>query len=362
MPDTSPIGNVIRNVLAVRRFGNGLAYQGNLILRQLFDDLAAQIQRSEAVILAWEPLVKDTARNRALQSFLKEIDEEILSSLNELRSMQTEDLRGLFSYQAIFSERLLTQQLGGVGVDIVPARVGPFMAKAVVERNPFQGKILKDWFDDLGHATMSRVHQQLKLGLLQNETIDDMVRRIRGRMVRRATKTRPGVYRGGVMETTTREARTIVRTAATDVATQAHLQTYRANEDITKEFEYLATLDLVTTVICADLDGQVFAYDDPEARFPPQHMNCRSAILPVIDWAQFGITPPPEGMRASMDGPVSAKTNFDGWLKDQPFERQAKVLGIGKAKMYARGDISLRDLVRSDGGIVTLKELKKAAG
>jgi len=349
MPDTSPIASVIRNTLAVKRMGNGLSRQVDSLLHDLFDDLAAQMQRHGSIISAWEPLAKPTARTTKIQSILKEFDQTIGGAFSEYKSISADYLKNVFDHQAGFAHDLLQQSLAGFGVDVSPALVGPFLAKAIVERNPFMGATMSEWAETMERATIDRVRRQIQLGVMQNETIDDMVRRVRGRAIK------PGVYRGGVMSTTTREARTIVRTAVTDIAVQAQQATYMANDDITEEYEYLATLDLRTTERCAELDGQRFRYG--EGPLPPQHFNCRSATIPVINWERWGIKAPPEGLRASMDGPVSAKTNFEGWLKDQPLERQVTVLGKGKAELFRSGQIGLRELIRKDGSVISLKEL-----
>ena len=181
MPDRSPIGNVIRNTLVLRRFETGLASQGDLLLRRLFDDIAAQLQRNSALVTAWEPLAKNTVRNRNMQAFLREIEGEIGSTLNDLRGMNTASLGVLFDDQAAFAEQFLTQQIAAVGVDVLPARLSPFMAQAIIERHPFQGHTLGQWFDNLDYATGQRVIGQIQLGVLQNESIEDIVRRVRGR-------------------------------------------------------------------------------------------------------------------------------------------------------------------------------------
>lgn len=354
MPDKSPIANVIRNTLMVRRMGNGLAAQSDVLLHDLFDDLAAQMQRNASIITAWEPLAKNTVRNRAMQSVLNELDQTIGVGLDEIRAMSTQNLIATFEHQAGFAGDLLEQQIAGFGLNLDVGQISPTLARAVVERNPFQGHTLKEWSMAQKASTISKVRGQIQQGVIQNETIDDMVRRVRGRAVR------PGVYKGGVMGTTTREARAIVRTAVNDVATQAHQALYSANQDITQEYEYLATLDLKTTERCAELDGQRFYYG--EGPLPPQHWSCRSTTIPVVNWEALGIKAPPPAMRASMDGPVSAKTNYEGWLKKQSLARQQTVLGRAKGSLFSTGQISLSQLIRTDGSVLTLAEVRNLIG
>jgi SPP1 gp7 family putative phage head morphogenesis protein len=52
----------------------------------------------------------------------------------------------------------------------------------------------------------------------------------------------------------------LVRTSINQVANSASQQVYEANQDITKKYRYVATLDSRTSSICAALDGREFEY------------------------------------------------------------------------------------------------------
>jgi len=235
---------------------------------------------------------------------------------------------------------------------VVTEGLSPTYFRKILDAQPFQGATLGTWFGELADSTTGKVSKQIKIGMVNNETIGDLVRRIRGRSVG------GGRYRGGVMATTTHNATTIVRTAVNEIANRAHLDVYKQNQDITTGYEYVATLDSRTTLICARLDGTVFSWDDDRALRPPQHPNCRSATVPVIDWGGLGVTPPDEGTRASADGGVSASTNYEAWLRDQPMSVKSEVLGKGRAELFDAGKITLRDAVRRDGTIVPLETLR----
>jgi SPP1 gp7 family putative phage head morphogenesis protein len=168
---------------------------------------------------------------------------------------------------------------------------------------------------------------------------------------------RYGVFKHGVLETTTNHARAIVRTSVTDISNRAAREVYSANDDLTKEFRYVATLDSRTSDICMGLDGQQFEYDSEAARYPPQHVNCRSTIVPVL-LDEIGVP----GDRASEGGPVPADTNYQDWLKGQDTAKQNAILGPQRAQMFRDGKINLRDLVRSDGTSLTVDGLRARAG
>lgn len=52
------------------------------------------------------------------------------------------------------------------------------------------------------------------------------------------------------------------------------------------QYQFLATLDLRTSVICASLDGKKFYLKDAQAglNYPPMHPNCRSTTIPVAEY------------------------------------------------------------------------------
>ena len=115
--------------------------------------------------------------------------------------------------------------------------------------------------------------------------------------------------------------------------------------------------------ICRALDGKDFEYG--KGPTPPQHFNCRSTTVPVIDYKRLGVTPPEEGTRASADGQVPANLTYGQWLAGQPKSVQADVLGPSKVKYfdalsqkYGPTD-AISKFVRDDGSELTLEELSK---
>jgi SPP1 gp7 family putative phage head morphogenesis protein len=179
------------------------------------------------------------------------------------------------------------------------------------------------------------------------------------------------------------QIRTVVRTSVNQVSNAASKQVYKANEDVTEKYRYVATLDSRTSALCASLDGQEFEYDKgPE---PPQHFNCRSTTVAVIDWdglrkkyPKLKFDDPAEGKRAAAGGMVPADTTYGKWLHGQrartksgklsqftPGPRQIEALGEGKAKYFNRlankygPDEAIKKFVRTDGTEISLAQLKK---
>jgi len=89
--------------------------------------------------------------------------------------------------------------------------------------------------------------------------------------------------------------------------------------------------------------------------------NCRCVRLPILkSWKALGIdlNEAPPSTRASMDGQVPESLSYASWLKTQDIETQNEVLGVGKATILRKGDITLDKFVDSRNRPLTLAELK----
>lgn len=159
---------------------------------------------------------------------------------------------------------------------------------------------------------------------------------------------------------------TLVRTSVNQVANTAAMQVYEANQDVSKKYRYTAVLDTRTSAICRALDGQEFEYG--KGPVPPQHFNCRSTEVPIIDYEGLRIPPPKPGKRRSKDGLVPADQSYGQWLHNQSKETKADVLGPEKvpyfnrlARKYGPAD-AIRKFVREDGSELTLEQLRRRYG
>jgi SPP1 gp7 family putative phage head morphogenesis protein len=203
-----------------------------------------------------------------------------------------------------------------------------------------------------------KFEQQVKLGMVSNETIDQIVRRISG-----------DEAFAGVMPQGRANAAALVQTSIAEGANDARLAMYRKNADIIKGVQQLSTLDERTTDICIaydgaawDLDGNPIEGNDlPFDGGPPRHWNCRSTLVPVIKSSdELGVDVEVlPGTRASMDGQVSDKMTFGNWLETKTPEQQDAILGKGKAQLWRDGKITLRDLLDQSGRPLTLEQLKE---
>lgn len=249
--------------------------------------------------------------------------------------------------------------------------------KTLVNDEIIMGEKLNEFWSRQSSDVVRRYRNELQLGILSNDTFNQLERRIRG--------TRETGFRDGIMQVPNNQARTYIRTSIQDVANSARMQTYQDNSDVLEGIEWIATLDLRTSVICIGLDGKKWTLPDYKPikhsyayPGPIGHPNCRSTQLPVIKGIDNS-----GGTRASMIGQVSEKIKYEDWLKNPPKrmleeagrlegmgramtteEFQNMKLGVWKAEQFRRGKVDIRDLIspRTKDGtpiVYTIDELKK---
>jgi len=230
------------------------------------------------------------------------------------------------------------------------------------------GKVLEKSFRGLAESQADLFAKTVRNGLLTGESTDKLARRLKGRL----RFGQPGSARqiaqagGEVTAVANHQVMALMRTSINQVANSASQQTYEANQDITKKYRYTATLDTKTSAICRSLDGQVFEYG--KGPVPPQHFNCRSTTVPIVDYEALGFTPPKPGKRAAKGGMVPADQSYGQWLNNQSKETKADVLGPEKVpyfnrlvKKYGSTD-AIRKFVSEDGSELTLEQLRRRYG
>lgn len=350
---------VVRNLFTLRALENTLGDAAEILLVGLADEIVALIAKIDPTGARIPRYRKDRA-NRLLTL----IDTRVGPAYEELHTAIRAALVDVGREQARRAGSQLISVLGrSAKVDAVALSAN--RVKALIDTNPIQGALLKDWFKDQADRTAFRVRQQINLGVLNGETIGDIVRRVRGRADGPPIRDENGritgyKFTGGVMETSTREATAIVRTAVNHISNEAQRYVQEQNADIAPTYTIVATLDSRTSPVCQARDGETHPVDDPNAPRPPFHVACRTITVPNVDWASLGLKPPEEGTRASAGGQVPSSTTYSDWLRDQPAATQDEILGPARARLFRDGKVSLRDLIRSDGRRIRLSELAPA--
>jgi SPP1 gp7 family putative phage head morphogenesis protein len=264
-------------------------------------------------------------------------------------------------FKSVYGAEALAQQ-AGTGVFNLTA------AKGATITLP-NGETVTKAFRGIAVDQAERFSQVVRQGLLTGEPTPAIAKRLIGSLEfgERARNVRQLVAAGGqATAVADNQIVTLVRTSINQVANSASQQVYEANQDITKKYRYVATLDTRTSAICRALDGKTFEYG--RGPTPPQHFNCRSTTIPVIDYDELGFTPPPAGTRASQGGQVPANESYGQWLAKQDLPTKAKALGAGKVAYFDKlsqkygPQNALAKLVRDDGSELTLDNLRARYG
>lgn len=292
-------------------------------------DLEAQIRRRLSWIADRGYDASDFTLRRLEANLLeirKALREAYQAAGRELRS----DLKALAGDESGFQTSLLSSALPAE-IRSAISIIKPAAAElgAIVESRPFQGALLKDWARQLEQSAYTKVRGAVRHGMLLGESIDNIVRRVRG--------TKAQGFRDGVLAISRREAETVVRTAVSHVAASVKDDVMAANADILRGVVWLGTLDTRTCPVCGIRDGKLYTATDhrpidhgiPWGAGPGRmHMQDRCTSLPQLKSLRelgFNAEDYPPATRASMNGQVSDRLDFAEWVKTQTAEVQAKV-------------------------------------
>ena len=384
-----------RNAIDLNRFSNGVAKRIARTYNDLILDAVDQLRGIDELSAP-----SKAARLRAILAQLKE-------SLNGWAGSSTilavEELQGLTLLQSEFVEEQLRKALPiELRNQIRSVQISPQFAQSVATVDPtalnvfslsddlqaavagarqtFQltatqgtmitlpnGKVLAKSFRGLAESQADLFAKTVRNGLLTGESTDKLARRLKGRLKLGdlgPLSVRQLAQAGGELTTVANnQIMAMVRTSINQVANASSQQVYEANQDVTKRYRYVATLDSRTSAICQALDGQEFDYG--KGPVPPQHFNCRSTTVPLIDYKGLGITPPKPGKRRSSDGLVPANQTYGQWLSNQSKAVKADVLGPEKVPYFNRlarkygPTKAIRKFVSEDGSELTLDQLKR---
>jgi SPP1 gp7 family putative phage head morphogenesis protein len=384
-----------RNAIDLNRYSNSVARRVINAYNDIIIDATNQLR-----------VIDDLAapdKAARLRGILAQLKQSLAGWAGDATELTATELQGLAELQSEFVTDQLRKVLPAGSRDAVrTVEISPQFAQSVVTTDPTQlnvvalsddlfaavqgapatfsltaakgatitlpnGEVLEKAFRGVAVDQAERFSQVVRNGLLTGETTPSIAKRLIGNLQfgEEAKTVRQLVAAGGQSTAVAdNQVMALVRTSINQVANSASQQVYEANQDITKKYRYVATLDSRTSSICAALDGREFEYG--KGPMPPQHFNCRSTTVPIID---PDILPPSTiAKRASADGPVPINTSYGQWLKDQPRSVQQDVLGPGKVPYFNRlvekygARDAMAKLVRDDGSELTLDQLRKRYG
>jgi SPP1 gp7 family putative phage head morphogenesis protein len=384
-----------RNAIDLNRYSNSVARRVINAYNDIIIDATNQLR-----------VIDDLAapdKAARLRGILAQLKQSLGTWAGDATELTATELQGLAELQSEFVTDQLRKVLPAGSRDAVrTVEISPQFAQSVVTTDPTQlnvvalsddlfaavqgapatfsltaakgatitlpnGEVLEKAFRGVAVDQAEQFSQVVRNGLLTGETTPSIAKRLIGNLQfgEEAKTVRQLVAAGGqATAVADNQVMALVRTSINQVANSASQQVYEANQDITKKYRYVATLDSRTSSICAALDGREFEYG--KGPMPPQHFNCRSTTVPIID---PDILPPSTiAKRASADGPVPINTSYGQWLKDQPLKVQQDVLGPSKVPYFNRlvekygARDAMAKLVRDDGSELTLEQLRKRYG
>jgi len=388
--------SLYRNAIDLNRYSNSVARR---IINSYNDIIIDAVNQLRTIDELAAPV-----KAARLRGILAQLKDSLGTWAGDATEITAADLQGLALLQSEFVEDQLRRALpAGARSAVNTVEISPQFAQSVVTTDPTQinvvtlsddlfaavqgapqtysltaakgatitlpnGQVVQKAFRGIAVDQAERFAQVVRNGLLTGEPTPAIAKRLIGNLqLSEVGSVRQIAQKGGELtQATNNQVITLVRTSVNQVANAASQQVYQANQDITQKYRYVATLDARTSSICRALDGREFEYG--KGPTPPQHFNCRSTTVPVIDYDALGFTPPPPGKRASMDGPVPADLSYGQWLAKQDAATKAEVLGKEKVPYFNKlvekygGKDAIAKLVRDDGSELTLEQLKRRYG
>ena len=376
-----------RETIDLNRFSNRVARD----IITTYNDVILDLTNKLATI---DEVSAPVTVNR-IRAMLATMKESLETWSGNSTAVMVEQLNSLAIFQTDFVASELKKVFPSGDIPINVVSVSPDFARSVVSTDPTQinilnlpnqlegavqrrfsltalkgaeitlpnGVIVEKAFRGIADSQADLITSRVRVGLMEGEPASDIAKTLRGRLQfganQEMTAKAQRLAGGTGTKLANNQVMAIVRTSVNQVQNAASQAVYKANKDITAKYQYVATLDSRTSLICASLDGKIFDYN--AGPLPPQHFNCRSTTVPVLDDAELERMFP--DTRPSATGRVPQDMNYGTWLRDNP-AIQTKTLGNKKKYFNYLIDTknkspreALRLIVRDDGSELSLKDL-----
>lgn len=246
----------IDHSVSLARYANGVVRRISALLNRTDADLFVRLTE------ALQSLPPEAFTVERLEQFLFSVRNLNAQAYVQLQQKMGSEIRAVVEYEASFQQSLLsrvvpTEVRATIGINEVAVEQVYSAAMA----RPFQGRLLSEWAQGMGEQRMLRIRDTLRQGYVQQETVGQMVSRLRG--------TRASGYSDGIVSIDRRNAEAVVRTAVGHTAQYTRQQVYNENRDLIKAVEWVSTLDNRTTTFCMLRDRKMYTAD--EAHEPIDH-------------------------------------------------------------------------------------------
>jgi len=408
-----------RETIDLNRYSNAVAKKYAITYNEIILNAANQLKKIDLrQQAAGEAVVIAPQTRKRLRAIIKQSKDSLNKWSGATARDFKQELQGVTVLQTEFVENELKKVVKSGNIPINSVAVSPKYAESVIMTDPTQvniftntkfreddfikfgsgkfdltstqgaaitlpnGETVNKAFRGIATKSQERLALAIRSGVFSGETTQQIARRMIGKLefgdfgplsVKQLAQSG-----GELTKLANNQIQTIVRTSVNQVQNQASQAVYAANSKVAPKYEYVATLDSRTSPICRRLDGQEFAYN--KGPTPPQHFNCRSTTVPVVDFDGLqkkypSLKKPPVGKVVTRPtgegtGRVPQGTAYGDWLLKQDKKLQIKTLGNeGKVNYFKRlakkegsGQKAIRKLVREDGSERSLKDLQRLYG
>ena len=375
---TTLLDSTIRRDAQLLCFGT---YLKSEYITPAMQSLAVDIPRS---LVGYDELNK-----REKNKLVAEISALMKSRLDDMFTSITNELHEMTAQEIEFTSELYDDFIESELKPVVVAASIKAADSAIISLEKGLGRDVGVWSEFAGRNTDSATREVVNIvrdGFDKGRTLSDMTQQIRGKYNRAAKK-----YMGGILDTTTARAESLVRTGVSHYSNRARDSFAQANKSILDYRVFFATLDNRTTTQCLHFHLSKYELDDSAAPTLPLHYGERSVYLlggegldplsgsrPVIGGqsgkqaieafeARQSRTDKKVKYRGRKDSnvfdveQVSAKVTSQQFMERQPRFFVESALGKTRAKLFLDGKLPIKKFTDLQGRPLTLDELKKTA-
>lgn len=325
-----------KHSIYLQRFASGQRKTMHKALQQIKDILTIRLANQQL----------STYNRQRLLLLYQTISADLKNTYGDFTDKFAADMTDYAAYEAEFSRKMFDKV---VKAEVNFSLPNDSQLQAAVFTNPLllttETLNVKSALNDFTKAKTDQIINLIKDGVVTGQTNQEILRDTIS-----------------TVETVqVRQAASLISTIVNHISSEARLATMQENKDIINGYQWVSVLDDATTIECAALDGETYSFDEDFER-PPLHWNCRSTIIPTIEYRyidsnDFGdVQRPAVGDEGAET--VTGNVTYNSWLKEQSSEFQKEVLGDTRAALFANGGLNLKGFVDEQHVPYTLDELR----
>lgn len=320
--------------------------------------LALSYDEIRKIVLAAENLSSISKVNFINREISKIIEANITPAWGKI----TQELEDIAIYESSYAAGLLAATTAATIKTPAKSKVIEYISKSIItlrDGDSYRTGVWADYVRGNTKKTAETINKAVIGGYVNRQTVQQVVKQIE-KNVKGQIKT---------------SAETLARTGVNHYANQASEAMADDNLDVIEKRYFSATLDKNTTAGCAGFDGKSWLMTDQKYPRLPLHFNERSRWIFLTKGQDV-----PEGTRPAVGAgkdfergdkyrgrkdvgkfkitQTKPGTTYEEWLRRQPADFQADVLGVKKSKLFREG-LPLEKFTDMTGRPLTLDELKK---